>query len=91
MTQLTGKINEICDREIEAAREYRDRGIQIFRGEKSMENMFRADCRDRVAAARAAKKGDFERAFNIMTGMDTAARDEVTDRFWNVITSLNEL
>lgn len=82
-------VRRVADNEITAAREYRDKGIQYFRGEKDMENMYRADCRTRVAAARLAKKGQFQEAWKLVTEQDTAARDEVTDEFWDLLYDLN--
>lgn len=83
-------VTRVADAEIAAARAYRDDGIAYFKGDKSMHDMYRADARDRIMAARLAKKGKFLDARNVMTSMDTAARDEITNEFWNLITDITE-
>ncbi len=83
-------ITRVADLEIKDARKRRDGGIAHFKGDKGMADMYRADCRDRIKAARLAKKGKFLEARSVISGMDTGARDEVTDEFWNLIMDITE-
>lgn len=89
--QLEQAIKRVADTEIEAAREHRDESIKNFPGEQDMISMFRDDCRQRIKAAQLAKKGYFQEAFNKVNGLDTAARDVVTDEFWDMLTTVHEL
>lgn len=90
-SNLAQAVKNVADAEIVDAREYRDESIKNFPGDKRMADMFRADCRDRISAARALKRGDIDEAYDIMHGMDTAARDGITDAFWDLVNSLKKL
>lgn len=83
-------VRRVADNEITAAREHRDGAIKEFRGDKDMEDMYRADCRARVKAARLAKQGKLQEAWVVAQSLDTAARDEITDEFWDLLYDLNE-
>jgi hypothetical protein len=83
--QILHAVKRIANAEIEAARKYRDDGIKYFKGDQEMIDMYRGDCRDRVEAARLAKNGQFVEAFETIRMMDTAARDSVTDEFYNML------
>lgn len=91
MNELMQKVKKIADAEIKDAREYRDDGLASFRDDKTMQDMYRADCRDRIKAARHAKKGQLTEAHKAMTETDTAVRDSVTDDFWNLIVYLKDI
>ena len=89
--QIEHAIKRVADAEIEAARKYRDAGIEDFKGEQDMISMFRQDCRNRIEAARLAKKGQIIEARRKVSMMDTAARDAITDEFFDMLDTLSNL
>jgi len=83
-------VKRVADKEIEAARKYRDGCVAHFRKEPDMVAMFRDDCNTRVKAARLAKKGQYREALETARNQDTAARDQVTEEFWNLMEELTQ-
>ena len=81
-------IKRVANAEIAEARKYRDENIAHFRNDPGMVSMFRADCRTRIRAAQLAKQGDYKLAASTMKDQDTAAREAVTDEFWNLMNDL---
>lgn len=83
-------FKRVAGNEIKAAREYRDKGIAAFPGEKSMEKMYRDDCLTRIMAAQLLKKGQYQEAFTLALEQDTAVRESITDEFWDLLYDLNQ-
>lgn len=90
MKELRDKLNEIGDEEIKAARQSRDEGIKAFSDDKSMKDMYRSDCKDRIAIAKLVKAGRLREAWTQVSCLDSAVRDEVSNRLWNLLKAYPE-
>lgn len=76
---------ELAKVAVAEARKSRDEGVSQFRGETGMVEMYRDDCKQLKEVYKLFVQGKLNEAKSKADGLDTAVREAVNDRIWDVI------